>query len=70
MTGAEKSAMYAELQSDLTKAALRLKKFAEDESLFVENQLTSEQESARRSYQQLTEMIGRFAIESAENEEE
>ena len=64
MTDAEKKTMYEASQSDLTQVAVRLKQFSEDETLFVDGQHSPEQESARRYYQQLIDMIGNFAVNS------
>lgn len=68
-TSADKAAMYETAQADLTRTALSLKRFSEDKDQFVNGVPSSEQEDARRSYQQLTEMIGRFAIEAKSNED-
>lgn len=62
MTDAEKKTMYETSQADLTTVALRLKQFSEDKDLFQKGQATPEQEVARRYYQQLTDMIGNFAV--------
>ena len=67
-TQAQKAKMYGDGQADLTKTALSLKKFFEDETSFADGEPTAEQQEARQSYQQLVEMIGRFAIESKANE--
>ena len=67
-TQAQKAKLYGDAQANLTETALSLKKFSEDETLFADGEPTPEQSEARRSYQQLTEMIGRFAIEAKANE--
>ena len=67
-TQAQKAKLYGDAQAGLMDTALNLKKFAEDEASFVENQPTPEQQEARRSYQLLVEMIGRFAVEAKANE--
>ena len=67
-TQAQKAKMYGDAQADLTKTALSLKKFFEDETLFTDGEPAPEQQEARQSYQQLVEMIGRFAVEAKANE--
>ena len=67
-TNAQKAKMYGDGQADLTQTALNLKKFFEDETSFVDGEPTPEQQEARRSYQQLVDMIGRFTVEAKANE--
>ena len=67
-TTEDKKAMYESAVSDLAMAAVRLKQFSEDEDLFVDGEPSPEQASAKRSCQQLSEMIGRFSVEAKVNE--
>ena len=66
-TKAQKAKLYGDAQAGLMPTALSLKNFSEDTGSFVDNQPTPEQQEARRSYQQLVEMIGRFAVEAQAN---
>lgn len=68
-TDAEKKTMYETLQADLTSVAIRLKTFSEDADLFEDGVRSAEQESAWMYYQQLTEMIGNFAVNAGSIEE-
>ena len=67
-TDAKKSSMYANAQADLTKTALALKEFIEDKDLYVDGEPSEEQRSVRRNYEQIVDMVGRFAIEAKSNE--
>ena len=67
-TKPQKAKLYSDAQAALMDTALNLKTFAEDTNSFVDDQPTDEQQEARRSYQQLVEMIGRFAVEAKANE--
>ena len=67
-TQAQKAKLYGDAQADLTKVALALKVFSEDNDLFVDDQATPEQQQASRDYLQLADLIGRFAIEAKANE--
>ena len=67
-TQAQKAKLYGDAQVELTKVALALKVFSEDNDLFVDDQATPEQQQASRDYLQLADLIGRFAIEAKANE--
>ena len=67
-TTEDKKTMYESAVSGLVTAAVQLKQFSEDEDLFIDGEPSPEQASAKRSCQELTQMIGRFSVEAKVNE--
>ena len=62
MTAKQKSEMYQQAHDALVGTVVKLQDFAEDQSQFVDDLPTAEQQQASNDAEQLTGLVGKYAI--------
>ena len=62
MTAKQKLDTYKAVHDSLVDTAVKLQDFAEDQSQFVDENPTAEQQQAAYDANQLTDLIGKYAV--------